>query len=27
MYDGLPRVPGKEAVYTIDFFIATRKNP
>jgi len=20
-------VPGKEAVYTIDFFIATRKNP
>jgi hypothetical protein len=27
MFDGLPHVPGKEAVYTIDFFIATRKNP
>ena len=27
LYDGLARVPGKDAVYTIDFFIATRKNP
>ena len=27
LYDSQPRVPGKVAVYTIDFFIATRKNP
>lgn len=27
LYDGLQKVPGKECVYTIEFFIATRKNP
>ena len=27
LYDSQPRVSGKDAVYTIDFFIATRKNP
>ena len=27
LFDTLSKVPGKEAVYTIDFFIATRKNP
>ena len=27
LYDQLPQVPGKEAVHTIEFFIATRKNP
>lgn len=27
LYDGLQKVPGKESVYTIEFFIATRKNP
>jgi len=27
LYDSQSRVPGKEAVYVIDFFIATRKNP
>ena len=27
MYDSLARVPGKESVYTLEFFIATRKNP
>jgi hypothetical protein len=27
LFDSLPRVPGKETVYTLEFFIATRKNP
>lgn len=27
LYDGLQKVPGKESVYTLEFFIATRKNP
>ena len=27
LYDNQQSVPGKEAVYTIDFFLATRKNP
>jgi len=28
LFDQLPQVPGKDGVvYTIDFFIATRKNP
>ena len=27
LYDSLPHVPGKDSVYTIDFFLATRKNP
>jgi hypothetical protein len=27
IFDSQAKVPGKDAVYTIDFFTATRKNP
>ena len=27
LFDQQPKVPGKDAVYIIDFFLSTRKNP